>query len=56
MNLELSAIQTTNWQKLHIESYRTTAFGGRVGFECADHGAFALANTAQISENAKFIK
>jgi hypothetical protein len=33
-----------------------TASGGRVGFECADHGAFALANKAQISENAKFIK
>jgi hypothetical protein len=28
---------------------------GRVGSECADHGAFALVNKAQISENAKFI-
>ena len=39
MNLELCAIQTTNWQKLHIHSCRTTVFGGRGGFECADQNA-----------------
>ena len=44
MNLELSAIKTTNWQELNIEGCRTTASGGRVGLEGADHGAFALAN------------